>query len=211
MCKSQNLFYSYDFRARGAGRATATSFAAHHILESTLSARDARISWGCPTARCHEVCIQLCRVCPRSLHCPPKPPRPTRCCMDTCAGDLLVQPQLCPNPAPNAMRQSHWYWYLREAHKETVSPHHSPLFGWQGFIFWWAYADHCWSIELSITCCMHLQDPCRVTQLFMSPLWSLTTQDLSTSSSSSSHGAAAANFKLYLGKTPSLLTCRTAT
>lgn len=72
-----------------------------------------------------------------------------------------------------------------------------------GLAFQRAYVDSL-TIADRIACYLLCapQDPCRLTQLFMSPPWSITTQDPSTTTSS--HGAAAArapaNFGLWQSK-----------
>lgn len=124
MCKSQNLFYSYDFRARGAGRATATSSAAnlpttfpraHHLPEMQEYPEAAPQPGVMRSALSYAGSAHTPSTAPQSL-----PVLPGAAWIPA-AGDLLVQPQPCPNPAPNHTRQSHWYWYLQEAHRQTDS------------------------------------------------------------------------------------------
>lgn len=144
MCKSQTLFYPQWFQGQECWQSH--SHVPHSklpccpppSLEHIICQRcKQRKSWGCPTAGCHEVWVRPCGVCPRSLHCPPRHPVTVGAACVPAAGDLLAQPQPCPNPAPNPTRQSQRCWCLLEAHRQPVSPGHSPHHRWV-----WLSSEH---------------------------------------------------------------------
>lgn len=150
-----------------------TFLAAHHLPWRASSARDARREN--PEAAPQLGAVRSGFGHAGSAHAPstaaqshPVTPAAARV---PAAGDLLAQPQLGPNPVPSPARQSQWCWCLQEARRQPASPSHSPHHGWQGLAFQRANADSLTVADriAPVTCCVHPQDPCGLTQLFVSP------------------------------------------